>query len=62
MRRRGRRVTIELIDDLDGTQAGETVCFELDGQNYEIELSSSNADEFRKVLTPYIDRSNPSDL
>jgi hypothetical protein len=57
LRRVGRKVTIELIDDLDGTEAGETVAFELDGRSYEIDLSASNADVFRRRMSTYIDQS-----
>ena len=56
LRRTGKAVDIVRIDDLDGTDAGETVCFELDGEIYEIDLSSDNAAEFRSALTPYLDR------
>lgn len=50
-------VTVSLIDDFDGTEASETVKFALDGKNYEIDLSKSNANELRRTLRPYIDRS-----
>jgi hypothetical protein len=50
-------VTVSLIDDFDGTEASETVKFALDGKNYEIDLSKSNASELRRTLRPYIDRS-----
>ena len=50
-------VTVSLIDDFDGTEAAETVKFALDGKNYEIDLSKSNANELRRTLRPYIDRS-----
>jgi Lsr2 len=56
LRRRGRQVSIDLIDDLDGTEAGETIFFELDGHTYEIDLSESNASDFRNALKPYIYR------
>jgi hypothetical protein len=56
MRRSGREITIDLVDDLDGTVASETVNFEVDGQNYEIDLSRENAEEFRLALRPYLDR------
>lgn len=49
-------VTVALVDDFDGTQAAETVRFSLDGKNYEIDLSKSNANEFRRTLRPYVDR------
>jgi hypothetical protein len=50
-------VTVSLIDDFDGTEAAETVKFALDGKNYEIDLSKANANELRRTLRPYIDRS-----
>jgi hypothetical protein len=62
MRRAGRKITIELIDDLDGSVAGETVNFELDGKSYEIDLSPENAKEFRRTLGQYVDRAEIDDL
>jgi hypothetical protein len=50
-------VTVSLIDDFDGTEASETVKFGIDGRSYEIDLSKSNANELRRTLRPYIDRS-----
>jgi hypothetical protein len=61
LRRSGREVTIDLVDDLDGTKADETVRFELDGRNYEIELSVLNAAELRSALVPYIDRARAAE-
>ena len=49
-----QKVTVSLIDDLDGDKADETVEFGLDGKNYEIDLSSSNADKLRDVLATYV--------
>ena len=37
------RVTTTLVDDVDGTEAQETVAFGLDGSEFEIDLSDSNA-------------------
>jgi hypothetical protein len=50
-------VTVSLIDDFDGSEASETVKFALDGKSYEIDLSKVNANELRRTLRPYIDRS-----
>jgi hypothetical protein len=50
-------VTVSLIDDFDGTEASETVRFSIDGKSYEIDLSKANANELRRTLRPYIDRS-----
>jgi len=49
-------VSVSLVDDFDGTEAAETIRFGLDGKNYEIDLSKSNANELRRTLRPYIDR------
>lgn len=51
-----RKIAVTLVDDFDGTEAAETVRFSLDGKNYEIDLSKSNASEFRRTLKPYTDR------
>ena len=48
-----KRVIHELIDDLDGKPANETVTFGLDGIVYEIDLSTKNASELRDVLAPF---------
>jgi hypothetical protein len=49
-----RVVTEKLIDDLDGSEASETVSFGLDGASYEIDLSKRNAAAFRKGLGRYV--------
>ena len=50
-------ITVSTVDDFDGTPASETITFSLDGKSYEIDLSRSNANEFRRTLRPYVDRS-----
>jgi hypothetical protein len=45
---------VELIDDLDGGTAEESITFGVDGKVYELDLSSGNADALRAVLAPYI--------
>ena len=45
---------MQLIDDLDGRTADETVRFALDGQELEIDLSKSNANKLRKTLAEYV--------
>jgi Lsr2 len=49
-----QRVNVILVDDIDGSEAAETVTFGLDGVQYEIDLSSENADRFRDVIAPYV--------
>ncbi|HHU11046.1 MAG TPA: Lsr2 family protein [Intrasporangiaceae bacterium] len=41
-----RTITV-LVDDLDGSEAVETVSFSLDGVNYEIDLNAENAAKIR---------------
>jgi hypothetical protein len=61
MRRVHRGVVIDLVDDLDGTKAEETVTFGLDGRAYEIELSELNARDFRLALTPFVEKALAED-
>ena len=49
-----REVIEKLIDDLDGSDAAETVSFGLDGTTYEIDLNKRNAAALRKALKPYV--------
>src|SRR5688572_7720336 len=49
-----QRVNVVLVDDIDGSEAAETVTFGLDGAQYEIDLSAENADRLREALAPYV--------
>jgi hypothetical protein len=49
-----QRITF-LEDDIDGSEAKETVTFAVDGVSYEIDLNDSHAAEIRAALRPYID-------
>lgn len=51
-----RETITKLIDDLDGSEAHETVRFGLDGHSYEIDLSTKNATKLRNALAPYIEK------
>jgi hypothetical protein len=51
-----QKLTVELKDDLDGGPADQTVRFGLDGAEYEIDLSLSNATAFRTNLAPFTER------
>jgi hypothetical protein len=51
------RVITRLEDDLDDSEAAETVKFSVDGVDYEIDLSTSNADKFRSSFRGYISHS-----
>lgn len=50
-----QEVIVALVDDLDGSDADETVEFGLDGVTYEIDLSEDNADELRDTLAQYVE-------
>ncbi len=50
------RVVIEqLVDDLDGGKAAETVNFSYRGVDYEIDLGAKNAKALDKVMAPYLE-------
>jgi hypothetical protein len=49
-----RKTRIVLIDDLDGSEAAETVSFALDGIGYEIDLSEGNAAHLRDALSTWV--------
>ena len=49
-----KRVHVVLEDDLDGGAAEETLSFSVDGQSYEIDLNSNNAEALRDALARYI--------
>ena len=49
-----QRVNVVLVDDLDGSDAVETVSFALDGVDYEIDLNAAHADALREALAPYV--------
>jgi hypothetical protein len=49
-----QRVTVMLVDDLDQSDAAETVHFGVDGAAYEIDLSARHAGELRSMLGRYI--------
>jgi hypothetical protein len=49
-----QKVNIILVDDLDGSEADETVSFALDGTSYEIDLNDKNAAKLRDALSGYI--------
>lgn len=49
-----RTVHVQLLDDLDGTAADETLKFGLDGMNYEVDLSARHAEQLRSSLARYV--------
>ena len=49
-----RKVEVTLVDDMDGSEAYETVSFAIDRFTYEIDLSDNNATHLREFLATYI--------
>jgi hypothetical protein len=49
-----KRVIHELIDDIDGKTADESITFALDGTQYEIDLSKKNAAKLRDAVAPFV--------
>lgn len=49
-----QKVNIVLVDDIDGSDAEETINFGLDGKSYEIDLNAKNAKKLRDALAPYV--------
>ena len=52
-----QNVVVHLTDDLDGGDADETVRFSLNRADYEIDLSTKNAENLRGALAPFIAQS-----
>ncbi|MFC5995802.1 Lsr2 family protein [Pseudonocardia hispaniensis] len=49
-----RNVVVRLVDDLDGSDASETVEFAVDGRTYVIDLSQDNRRKLDDVLAPFV--------
>ena len=49
-----RKVQVHLLDDIDGSQADETLRFGLDGTSYEIDLSVKHAEKLRASLAKFV--------
>jgi hypothetical protein len=49
-----QQVQTRLVDDLDGSEADETVTFALAGRQYEIDLSGENAARLRDSLASFV--------
>ncbi len=56
-----QKTTVVLKDDLDGGPADQRVRFGLDGAEYEIDLSTTNAAAFRERLAPFTERARTAD-
>lgn len=50
-----KKTVVVLEDDIDGSEASETIFFALDGSEYVIDLNEGHADELREVLARFTD-------
>lgn len=48
-----KKTVVFLEDDIDGSEAKETIFFSLDGSEYEIDLNEGHANELREALVPF---------
>ena len=49
-----QKVNVLLVDDIDGSDAEETIRFGLDGTHYEIDLNGEHAEDLRGQLERYV--------
>lgn len=49
-----RNTIIQMTDDLDGSEATQSIEFSYRGKNYSVDLNDSNAADFDDALAPYI--------
>ena len=49
-----QKVDVRFVDDLDGSEASDTVSFALVGRAYEIDLSEENAAKLRDSLATFV--------
>jgi hypothetical protein len=45
---------VRLIDDLNGSEAAETIDFSLDGRDYQVDLSEDNALKLRDSIAEFV--------
>lgn len=51
---------VRLIDDLDGSEANQTITFGLGGKWYEIDLNVEHAEGLRNSLAPFVEKARKS--
>jgi hypothetical protein len=49
-----RKLEVKLLDDIDGSEADETLKFGLDGTNYEIDVNAKHAEQLRASLAKFV--------
>ncbi len=55
-----KQTVIQMTDDIDGSDATQTVEFSYRGKSYSIDLNDANASEFDDALAPYISAAEKS--
>lgn len=58
--RMATQIIQRMLDDLDGSEAAETIPFAFDGQDYEIDLSSKNVAEFKTSMSKWVNAARRS--
>lgn len=48
-----KNTVVLLEDDIDGSEANESISFALDGSDYEIDLNEGHAEELREALARF---------
>lgn len=56
-----QKTVVELVDDIDGGRADETVAFAIDGVEFLIDLSRENAARLRDSLAQYVGHARRTD-
>jgi hypothetical protein len=49
-----KHVIERLIDDIDGSEAAQSIAFGVDGHSYQIDLNEQHAEELRAKLEPFL--------
>jgi hypothetical protein len=60
----GKRHLVQLVDDIDGSEAVKTVGFAINNHHYELDLSQANLDTFERAVSRYVSvarTSSPAD-
>src|SRR2546430_15511681 len=52
-----RKIQVDLLDDIDGSQPDETLKLGLDGTHYEIDVNAKHAEKLRASLAKFITKS-----
>ncbi len=56
-----QKTIVQFTDDLDGSEASQTVEFGYQGKTYKLDLNDKNAAELEEALAPYIAAAQQAD-